>query len=553
MATSSSDSTRTRDYGSMNPAAALQQHRNQEAGLVGMLEAVSGQLSNKAESAAAAAQQAGVSAGQATIAKGAIEAMERQRAIDLAEEMGASAIIKQAHEKRVEAMNIKDQLLPQIREAQAVNPLEDPLKWLTGKFTTPTLIKAYNMANRQEKDMTNRITVTEQGVAQKKAVDLAPTMDLITLQAKSLASAQELEALARAEQIRTEALGNQARLISQKVALGQADLSSYLQVARMTADMQMSERSARLQERRMDLDDRALSKAEREERDQVEILAQVNMHGDLFGRPRMTMARWRLLDKATQSEMATASQSPTIGQTLGDSYLTVVKNNATTALRTANPGAFEFMVRTQQSKEFADQKAALGAGPAAATFLRMSDEQQNAKVFDELQKKWNQEYTKEKINSKLGASNPNKLDFSRVTQYPELQGTYFADQMRELQKSNPGKQWQESDILAMAEARARQAMKDKKPQEIVKIADDLSFFFKQGMTSQYAYGGLHAVGLERPTGYGLSADSKYQDAKGITRALQAFNPIELQHYLMQRALAPRSTGFGGNSPLGIYN
>lgn len=542
MATTQSDvsgtstTTSSKSYGQLDPVAAFNEFQKTSAPYVKVIEASTQAIQERSASAAAATETAGRQAATAVRAQGEIAAMERQKAVDIAAMMG-SDLVAGEHARRVEAMGAKQKLLPQIEANMAVTPWEDPLKYVVNKFTTPTLIKAYNMANAAERDSTSRIDLIQRGIQQQKAIDLAPTQDALRKVAEAEALRMESDAIAKAEAIRIEAEGAVIRNAQIAVGMGQGKFNAYTETARMIAQANQTRAQEQITNNQLTLQDRELKKWQTEERDQEEILAKVNAHRALMAVAPLKMNEWRNYTPSVRSDMMVAAQTNgTIGEKLGETYAALVKNNAGANFQRVNPMAHQFISGIINGDEFDALKKKKITSADGAAFNKLPQEKQTELLLNELHDGWAKEYKQQPITSKLSEENPYRLNMARVSQYVELKDNYFSKTMLELQSRNPSYQYTEADIIAMAKGRARQALQDGNAQDIRKAAEELSEFFRMGMTAQYAYGGMHISGMARPDSYGVSVRGQYTDSKGVTRAVQMFDPVSVQQFLTQQAI-----------------
>lgn len=479
------------------------------------------------EKAAEQVVAAGAAASDAVKAKGDIEAAERQKAIDVAAQFGvgtADDAIVAAHAQRAAATNKMDALRPVIDAADKVTWWDDPLQWVQNQFTQPILKREFNSASREATSKAAQIASIQQAVAQKQAIDLAPTMHLIKKRADAEALSMSTQADAKALELRSDAATISANAAMQLMQQDNTIFNNKIQVARMlvenrTTNAQMS----------MHADNMArLGKAEKEEE---ETLALVNFKQRALGQPEFKLSMWKQLDKPTKNSLMMNSMNPSIiGSGYADSFRVVAEREAFSTVRNAKPG-------------FADQLQRVATGPTAEavkaslltneSFKKLSFEKQQMTVLEKVQEIHEKEWKNNKFANTWKDDNPLKLDFRRVTQRPELVTNPFAMSMAAQQAKNPSKIYSDNDILLEAQGRARANVKD-----IPKIAKELTEFYRVGLTKQYFTDGSADMGLPRLQEYGISVKGAYVDPNGVTRGLMITDVGNVEHYLMQQVMKP---------------
>jgi hypothetical protein len=520
------------DTSAIDPADALRRFTQQQAPLYAAARATTGEGQKISATAANAAKAVGDSNAAVAVKEGEIEARKNTQAIDVAAYMDVNQLVKDAHGKRLEAQRIKDTLLPQIQADAAVTPWDDPLKWIVTQFTAPKTLQAYTLADTQDKDMTQRITAIQRDTQQQQAIDLAPTADMVRSIAQDKSIAAQAKGIYDSAQIELEAKSKLVQQYALEIGGNQALFNNWSDFVRTTLSVNAQNRQVDAMdraERRMTLQE---EKAARLAQDDEDVRAGVEGKLLMMGQRGYKRGEWAQLSPQVRSNLVEWSRTPVIGDGLGESVGVLADMKAFDTFGTANPAAKRFLADTTVSAAFS---AAKGKLMQTEAFTKLPEDKQRVVLFTETEKIWDTENKSNPIHSTRSAGNPTKLNMATVTQWPELTNNHFAKSVRELQALNPEKVWTEKDMLDMFQGQIAQVSPDA-PKEVSRLAKEFSAFYRVGMQSQFKHTRARLFGMEPISIYGIStakSPAAYEDAQGVQRAVNAFNPVEVEHYAMQ--------------------
>lgn len=520
------------DLTSLDPADALMQFAAKQAPLYQATRVVTAEGQVVSKTAAEAARLAGNKTGDVALKQGQLDANVNTQAINVADYMDVAEIVKESHGKRREAQNIKDALLPQIQADAAVTPWDDPLKWIVTQFTAPKTLQAYALADQQDKDMTQRITAVQRDTQLQQAIDLAPTADLVQGIAQDKSIIARAKGVFDAAQVELDAKSKLVQQYALEIGGNQALFNNWGDFVRTTLSIQATDRQTAAMDRAERRENAADAKLAKQEAEDEEIRVGIEGKMLLMGQPGYSRAQFRQLSPQVRSTLMEFSRTPVIGDNLGQAVAVLGDMNAFSTFAAVAPAAVKFLSKTTQSAAWLTNKLKFDQD---ANFAKLPEEKKKVALFTATEKTWSAEDAKQPINSLRSEGNPTKLDFATVTQWTELEKNIFAKSVRDLQMKNPEKIWTEKDMLEMFQGQISQISPDA-PQEIAKTAAAFSEFYKAGMQAQFKHQRLKLFGMEPVKTYGISTINSpvgYVDPQGINRAVNVFNPVEVEHYAMQ--------------------
>jgi hypothetical protein len=358
---------------------------------------------------------------------------------------------------------------------------------------------------------------------------MAPVEDLTRKigAAAGLAKANEFQA--KAEELRGAAASTISRTMWEQLQMSSHTADQLVKVAGMAATVNATSDYDK-QLSRMEASKRAAATRDKP------LVDAINLKLGTVGIKALDLENFVELDKATKTDYIEWAGYSAFGTGPGDAFKRMVALGASQTLAEKNKPVFDFFTKALTGPAADNARKALALSQdSGAGFKKLSATDQQAAVLDELAKGWGKEITtaENKMNL-LKDSNPLKLNHSDSIKMPALVDNKFQQEIARTIKANSAYKPTDEDLLTKAKADAIF-----KAEDIPKIAQQLSSYYRIAVTTQFAEKGAAFAGLPRPTGYGLSMNGTHQDVSGVTRGLQTWDPAAVEHWLQNEVIKTR--------------
>ena len=468
---------------------------------------------------ASAAERAGAASGARALAEGQKEDLEKQGKINTADIFGLNpqtpnSRLQQYENRKAEAIDSAALLRARITEEAAVQPWDDPLRWLVNKVTLPALVESHNAAIGVRNQAQRDIAEAQHNAIQQNMLDIAPTREAIRIAAAAKAGEAVFSGVLQGQQLRANSAHVTAQALMQQMATNRSELEAKQQTAGafMTA-LQMRDANA-------------------DRKGMLANLDAVNMKliaAGLSPEKAYDEYRFKNLSKDQRDALIRTSAIDGFGDGPGDSKRFFEANNLTQGLSVKAPVVYTFLTKMLGSDEVNQQLADMrnpalqGHNPAFAT-LPLA-EQQNI-VLDAIAQKQAAGIDGKTIrgHNMLPDSNPYKLRIADVVQNPALANNTFVKEVASRIEQDPRAQVTHDDLMRIFLAKA-----STDPANLVRYAQDLSDYFNKGIEWQWKAGGAAALGYPRPQQYIVS--SIQTDATG--RALNTAGIAEIENWAIR--------------------